>query len=298
MKVTNLELFNMILNQDIRTIKAIKSIVNKNERTPSLKFYYDDRFGDYLFKDFSSGECGGPVKFIMLRDGLSYDDAKNVIKGYIKNYDPQANAVKVEYVIKKKTVTYDIERYTSEDLKYWEKYNITDVNHLYKHMVYPISNIYYNDMFIGKRAIGYFDNDSNLIQIYLPANSVYNTSGEKKFYTLSGSFAIQRYNSKYLIITKSKKEMVVWDNILKGSFDIACWYSESIKLEKKAEFHIFMNHYEKIYLNYDNDKVGQKQMEYYSKFGIIPLFTVNDKNITDVIEKKKSFNFNELNVQL
>ena len=151
--MTNYDAFCAILGYDIAVYNRIKSIVNVNEKTPSLYFYYNNDLQDYYFKDFSSGEHGGPIKFLMLRDGLTYREAKDIIDS-LSNNNQQPRRLQPKLVTK--NIQYDIDSYNADDIAYWDQYNIP-LSLLIKHDVYPVINFSINGYKYYNRFIGYFD---------------------------------------------------------------------------------------------------------------------------------------------
>ena len=282
-KLSNYEIFNYILNTNIANIRAIKSIVNKTEKTPSLKFYYNNDLNDWFFKDFSSGEHGGPIKFLMLLENISYDYAKQKVWDICNNYGHNNTQNVIPQIKKQIIYEYDIVPLDDEDLKYWSRYNIGK-ELLIKHNVYSIVNFKVNNYLYNNRWIGYFDDIGTLLQVYAPANSIYNDNDKKKFFVLKHNTLFYcNNNSDKLIITKSKKDLIVLDSIFGNKYSYVSWIGETKKIEKNITFLMLINKYKEKYINFDNDKTGIKRMEELEKYNLKPLMVNGYKDASDYI---------------
>lgn len=278
-KRSNYEIFNTLLNTDIAKLKAQYSIVNKNERTPSLWFYYNEMLGDWFFKDFSSNEHGGPVKYLALRDNISFDEARRIIR----NLDCRSYNRTIPQIKKANEYRYDIVKYNDDDIRYWARYYI-DKSMLIKHNVYPIINFSINNFVFDNRWIGYFNNRGELIQVYAPANSIYNTYDKKKIMTIKpNSIYYLNNHTENLIITKSKKDMIVLDMLFGKKFSYVAWTAESIKIENDIRFMMLRSKYKNVFINYDNDTVGLKKIKDLAKYNVKPLIVREYKDISDYI---------------
>lgn len=293
---TNYELFCLILNCDIKKIKAIKSIINKNERTDSLKFYYNRDLRDYYFKDFSSGEHGGAIKFLMLRDNLTYKEAIEKINTLLQK-PISVNYNKNNIVKKEKEYTYSIDEYNDDDLEYWSRYNITK-ELLIQHNVYPLINVRINNVPYHNRWIGYFNNYGKIMQIYAPKNSIYNNGDKKLFMTLHGnSYYYVNNNTDTIIITKSIKDMLVWITFFGNKYSYVTWMGENINYAKYLEFNILISKYKNRYINFDNDSTGLKRMQELSKkYNMKKLISIGYKNISDYVEENNIKDTMDVNI--
>lgn len=282
---TNYELFCLILNCDIKRIRALTSIVNKNEKTPSLKFYYNSDYHDYFFKDFSSGEHGGAIKFLMLRDNLTYKEAIEKINTLL-NKPISVKYDKNNIVKKEIEYTYTIDEYNDDDIEYWSRYNITQ-DLLIEHNVYPIKNVIINNVKYNNRWIGYFNNYGKIMQLYAPKNSVYNDSDKKLFMTIySNAYYYVNNNTDTIIVTKSIKDLLVWITFFKNKYSYITWMGENINYAKRIEFNILMSKYKNKYINFDNDNAGIKKMKELSKrYNMNVLVSAGYKNISDYVEE-------------
>lgn len=288
----NYEIFCNYLGFDVAVHKRMKSIINRHERTPSLFFYYNETYNDYFFKDFSSGIHGGAIKFIMLNEGISYEEA--IVKA--NNLYSNVSVTHKIPNVKEKNYEFQIDINRDIDLEFWKIYQV-DESLLIKHDVYPVENVFINGMFITHRAIGYFNKSGKLMQIYMPANSIYNESDKKKFFTVNKGYFYCNNGSNTLILTKSKKDIIVLDMIFKSSIDLLAPMSETTKIDKDPTFYIITSRYKKKFINFDNDETGRKQAERFQKMGFELLLCNNSKDVSDGIKNNVNMN-NMFNIKI
>lgn len=310
---TNYELFNAILGKDIKTIKRIKSIVNKDETVPSLFFYYNNYIKDWLFKDFSSGVHGGPVYFLMLRDNISREEAIEKLKkliGYNENENkivPPPPAVEhnlsYEYHFnivfnEDKLISYFASLYVPKKLL--RQNNVFMLNDFKKVIrnkegkIISVKNIF-------KECIGYFDTYGELIQCYVPKE--WSLTGKKEFFNVTPmKYMYRDNNSKILIITKSVKDFIVWQSITDNKYDIFSLMSETYKVDKDIIILSAKKGYIRKICILDNDDSGKRAAKALQIPDKEILFTP-EKDISDSLMKysleyiKEYFKEYDLNIE-
>lgn len=94
MKLSDIRLYDLIPEEFIFMLHHLRvdidglreySFVNE-EDTPSCFIYYNTLSRSFCFKDFSSGEHGGPFKYLALKYKISTDEAKTLVHQTILNY--------------------------------------------------------------------------------------------------------------------------------------------------------------------------------------------------------------------
>lgn len=252
--------------QDVR----IRSVFNKNERTPSMFIYFNN--GTYKYKDFSSGNGGSAIDFVMKITNLTYTETcKHIINSY-NNYilcnDYEYNVKELKKVNKYKIKDYEIRKWNNFDKEYWTKYNINsklleeyNVKPLKQYTIHKQNGEEYNEITISDIYLyGYFKNDGkDLYKIYQPANR------DRKFFRvaeyLQGSEQLK--GCDYLVITSSLKDIMALKSF-NLSVDYIAPESENVMV-KAEEMLKFFNKYKKVLILFDNDDAGIKAMRKYKE---------------------------------
>lgn len=167
-------------------------------------------------------------------------------------------------------ISYIIDKPDNHILEYFDKYGISEKD-VYKHNIYCLRDlciekdgISYN--IEAKSIIGYFNNEGILLQIYIPKEFSYN--GKKQFYTITPSIlpviGSKIITHKKTIIASSIKDSICIYNILtyggiKSEYNVLSLYNETPKIREEW-LSIFKKLSKPIYLIYDNDEVGRKNM--------------------------------------
>jgi DNA primase len=100
-----------------------------------------------------------------------------------------------------------------------------------------------------------------------------------------------KYESNLLIITKSKKDVMVYDLL---GYESVAPHSEALS---KWEMHLphLQNNYDQILINFDNDEAGyiasESVINKYSN--LIPLFIPIESNQKDISDYIKSYGINQ-----
>lgn len=140
--------------------------------------------------------------------------------------------------------------FTKEAAEYWMKRNITS-QQLKAHNVYNVYCWYYNDRMIVPKSIcfAYYEPDTGHTKLYQPlADERFPYSTMSKNHINKGNTDI---DSKYCILTKSLKDLMVLENIFKD-MHIYSVESESMIPDDLSLF----CKYDKVLILYDNDNAG------------------------------------------
>ena len=79
--IEEIDLKEVIESETLETFKKgkIHSPFNPNDKTPSFTIYFDSNYNKWKFKDFSSGECGDALDFIMKYKNMTYKEARSYL---------------------------------------------------------------------------------------------------------------------------------------------------------------------------------------------------------------------------
>jgi hypothetical protein len=267
----------------------LKSIFNKDEKTPSMFLYYSDKHKDYRFKCFSSGNYGDGFNLMSYIWGL---DLKSTIEKISTDYvvddnkciqtdisTLSANKAKLKrYTIKK---SWDI-----SDFNYWNKYNIS-FDLLHQHYVYPLQDFTIEKngqeyIICNDNMYGYFTKTGTLYKIYQPltANKLF------KFFLVDGEYiqgSDQCTQQNTLIIASSLKDIISLRSL--GIIaDIIAPNSENTILTPYY-INMFKKRYDSIVVIFDSDVAGIKAAKKYEELYNIPfVYFSKAKDVSDLIE--------------
>jgi hypothetical protein len=258
------------------------------DTNPSLHVYVHPGCGKYRYKDFSSGKGGDAVDLVMNLHSLYTrgEAAHKIIEDYNKfivnnSYEKVELKVRDKYKLK----GYERRLWTKDDARFWTQFNISS-NMLERYQVSPLS---YYEMekededrsfkVEGRYMYGYFRLDGTLYKIYQPYS-------ERKFLKIKkyiqGTDQL-RYESKYLVITSSLKDIMALDSLGFG-VEIVAPDSENVLIEPNV-IQSYKASYKAICVMFDNDEAGIRAMETYSREYRIPGVRLEmSKDISDSIK--------------
>lgn len=288
----------------------IRSVINKNERTPSSYVYYNRDLDEFCYKDFSSGKHYTYISFlkdvVFLDDNFySSDDSLGYVidavlltisSGYdhildvLYSMETTNNTKKPSLDYKKENpVLVEIKELSDTELKYLYQYKIED-SVLKKYDVMSISKLFYKDLFISKDM---FPNEPLILYTYKCENilcpfQLYRPY-EKKFRFLN----VVSYKSLYGLKTKASSSCFIFGSIKDMlSFESAC-KREGIEIDVFSTISEtsysstlfndieFVSSYSKCFVFYDNDETGIKSVKdlYYKakSEGLDNIVPVNPK---------------------
>jgi len=284
-----LNLTEKLTGQDLK----IKSVFTK-ENTPSFCIY-PDKMGRYRFKDFSSGKSGDAIELVMLyynleSRGISVRKIMDDYSDYIAKHDiaPREFVAESRYEVS----DYEMRHWNNLDQDFWMAYKISS-KVLSKHNVHPLQYFILsktdNDgevkelRFENQYTYGYFRKDGTLYKIYQPKNK------KSKFIKVSdyiqGSEQIN-FDSKYLIITKSLKDIMSFKTLGIGNAEVIAPDSENTIISENI-MKKYSQKYAKCLILFDNDQPGiDASKAYQRKYGFDYLELPFEKDISDTVKAR------------
>lgn len=222
--------------------------------------------GVILFRDFAYPEysytCVHAVAHVLKLNSL-HTAASVIIGKYIYGLDINISLNGSAYIsdnFTKKTKTKSnilYEPYRDEngnpcfierDKLYWEQRGVTS-NQLLRHNVFSVKRYFVNGSLFYPKSNCYVYVMGDRVKIYNPFdkdNKWYSTTTKNDIWC-SNEFPL----SNYCIITKSLKDLMVLENII--DCDIYAFQNEGVI----PELNFFINHYDIVYILYDNDTPGK-----------------------------------------
>ena len=83
LEIEDIDLKSVIENETLQVFKNIKSKIhspfNPADDTPSFGIYFDTNNNKWKFKDFSTGECGDAIDFIMKFKNMNFIEAREYL---------------------------------------------------------------------------------------------------------------------------------------------------------------------------------------------------------------------------
>lgn len=269
--------------------------------SPGCRFY--EQSGYWWFTDFARGKkvynCFTILKEMynipypqvlemVYKDFLGNGSDVNYKTDYI--YIPKA--VKVERNIECK-----LQLYTKQDIEYLKSFHLT-AEICKRHCVYSIE-IYWID---GIQKYSYKNSDPCLGYFEEGKWKLYHyRRSEYRFISNINSSMLQglkqlKYQKDDLIITKSKKDVMVYDRL---DYEAVAPHSEALS---KWEIHIpdLQTKYKKIFINFDNDEPGITACNtVINKYPtLIPLFIPIESNEKDISDYIKSYGIENTKLNL
>lgn len=271
--LTNEFIFKMILKKEKIDGHRERSIINKEERTPSLFIYYREDSKDYYFKDFSSGLHGDSIDYIAYKffDGSV---RKACLFVYTMYKNMRNGEQMLQEIIKQKEInTISFRKILSETYKnptiIIKGYALTEY-WINKHCLSPETIYLYNILQIDipeeqdnntKDKYLYMDKDGTYVQIYSPL-----AEKKNKFRTLC-SFKSEPFGVKWIttqknaIITSSIKDAIclyqyLYENKLTDFYIPVTYLSETPIDKDKVKLLNDKYGIEQVFVLYDFDEHG------------------------------------------
>ena len=274
-----------------------------NDRNPACRIKHN-KFNKLIYKDFGTGDTYSCFDYIQIKYSCNFKESLKIVYNDFKlgsiKYDilPQLVLNNQPEVVKMSSKPIIIEiipkSYNYTDYKLWGDYNIP-LELLEKEEIISCKTIYLhkNDKTITYNsslnnpiyAWKEYDIDLNFLgyKVYSPL-----ASSKYKWLNNASSEAIQgiktlEYNSNILILTKSRKDILVLKILGYNAISLS---SENTLLKKNV-FNYFNTKYDKIFCLYDNDETGIKYSKYLlDMYNISPIFVCeNCKDISDYIKQ-------------
>jgi Toprim-like len=265
-----------IMNQpfDGRIIK-VRSLSSR-DTTPSLCFYYKD--GKYKWKDFSTGNGGDVIDFVMVLYNKHKTEVEEIIissyeqfleNGGIQTDQPKVDKPNTEYII-------NVARHNPISLEFWHQFGIS-IETLNKFGVRKVDN--YSIRKDGRivysycgMTFGYYNIEKHPYQIYNP-----NNSSVAKYITLDPKYLIGysqlEFKSDTCIIVSGLKDlMAIYELGLDAEYVAP---SSETSLLGPEIIDMLKSHYKNILCIFDNDIAGLKAMRRYTVFYDIPYLKIS-----------------------
>jgi 5S rRNA maturation endonuclease (ribonuclease M5) len=257
---TEYDIYSFYMGNQFKIGKVMRSPLREDIH-PSFGIYKSSLRGNLMWKDQATGKTGNVIHFVSELFKITYEEATAKIVEDIENNSikttKEGKEVQEVYSKTKTIISVQKKNFTEVDDDYWEQYLITR-EILKKHNVYPILTFWVNDMpsnlFYSKEQPLYAYQIFDKFQIYSPkANRKNKFRNSTSIFDIHGLEQLPKYG-KLLIITKSKKDVMVLDRL--GYNSVApCGENtpipESIIQNLKERF-------DNIIILYDNDKAGME----------------------------------------
>lgn len=269
----------------------IKSVFNPKERTPSMHIFCKEP-GKYLFKDFSTGKGGRPMKLVQELFNIDYQAARRMIledyNTYILHNNGDAHRISEFKVRSKFQVTsHKIRKWTALDQKFWSKFNISssllehyNVKPLESYTMSKEDDSELKSLEIkGLMIYGYFTKEGILYKIYQPNVKEHKFIKIKDY--LQGSDQLEE--GRCLIIASSLK-----DSMVIKSLGINCSFivpdSENTTI-KQVVIEDLKARYQTILTLFDNDDAGIAAMKKYKDlYDINYVYFDLEKDVADAVK--------------
>ena len=109
MEIEDIDLKSVIENETLQVFKNIKSKIhspfNPADDTPSFGIYFDTNNNKWKFKDFSTGECGDAIDFIMKFKNMNYIEARKYLGLSVEKSDNEKQVDNIRDYIDKQLKT-------------------------------------------------------------------------------------------------------------------------------------------------------------------------------------------------
>jgi len=291
---TEYDIYSYYIGDQFKVGRIMHSPLRKDDH-PSFGIFKSSTGSNLMWKDQATGKTGNIIQFVSEKFKESYEIALRRVTTDIENANIRTTkeGKEIQEVYRKTRTIISIQKknFTEVDDTYWEQYFITrDI--LKKYNVYPIVTFWINDipsnLFYSKEQPLYAYQIFDKFQIYSPyAQRKNKFRNSTTIYDIHGLEQLPKFG-KLLIITKSKKDIMVLDRL--GYYAIApCGEQTPIP---RPVIDDLRHRYNKVMVLYDNDPAGLRgglkcatehniewthlPIEYYAKFKI--------KDISDLIK--------------
>jgi len=285
-----LQLQEKLSGQDVK----IKSVFNKNDKTPSMCIYYASN-NTYKYKDFSTGKSGDAINLVMEMSDPPLttrgETAHKIIEDYNKflldNKDYSIKEFKKRS--KYKIVDFTVRSWSNFDEKYWNKFNIgSKLLEFYK--VAPLSNYKLKkeneDGSINEQVIkstnmyGYFRKDGTLYKIYHPLVKDYKFIKVQDYIQGMDQLTMK---VPFLIICSSLKDIMAFTKLGYKNAEAIAPDSENTMIQEHV-ITALKHKYKGICTLFDNDPAGLESMKKYKEKYDLPYVVLEmSKDLSDSV---------------
>jgi 5S rRNA maturation endonuclease (ribonuclease M5) len=283
-----LNLKEKLTGQNIKMLSAF----NVKDKVPSMFVYQDG--GRYKFKDFSSGFQGDQIELV--KSLFNYDARFKAVNRILTDYqeylkhNAPVHRGPIQFYDKFKVVDFEMRHWNTLDQKYWtqfkigssilSQYNVVPLDFFTMSKSEPDGSIT-SYKFSRPYVYGYFRNDGELYKIYMPKIP------EKKFIKIQNytqGMDQLKYDSKYLLIVSSLKDLMSFKKIGIGNIECIAPDSENTMIGEST-VSLLSKQYNSIIVLFDNDEPGIKAAQRYTdKYGIRSINLDMSKDLSDSVK--------------
>lgn len=272
----------------------VKSMFNPAERTPSMYFYFEDKYNDYRFKCFSTNNQGDGVSLLMGVEHLTFSQAITKVLNDYNVYVIQhgTKTIKREYTEQQTKLEVDnveTRGWAKIDEQYWldlfkissttlKRFNVKPLDSITLVSETPSgtksSTIHHSHMY------GYFNDDDELYKVYQPSSKKYKFMKLQDY--LQGLHQLT-YEKPYLVICSSLKDCMALHELGYNNIETIAPDSENTMI-KPMYIETFLKRYEGVVTLFDSDAAGKAAgNKYYEEYGIKPTILHMMKDLSDSV---------------
>jgi DNA primase len=269
--------------------------LNKRQHSPLRKdtdpsfTVFQSKSGNLLYHDFSTGETGDAMKFVMQLFGLSYKQAVTRIITDLKGKQTFVPKQRLDLILeeaKKREISVITRKYGSRDLMYWEQYGIRAVT-LSKYRVYCLENVFLDGMLVSE-----YRNSQPVYGYYLgpKAWKIYKPYSHQRFFqntTIMQGYAQLPETGDLLIISKSMKDV-----LLLHELGLPAVAPHGERVGTLANIDELRKRFKRIVVFFDNDTPGIEGAKHLADlYGLEYIFIPVDEKAKDLTDYYKINNF-------
>lgn len=269
--------------------------LNKRQHSPLRKdsdpsfTVFQSKSGNLLYHDFSTGDTGDPVKFVMQLFGLSYKQAVARIISDIKGKQPFVPKMNLEAALeeaKKREISVITRKYGPRDLMYWEQYGIRGAT-LRKYQVYCLENVFLDGLLVSE-----YRNSQPIYGYYLghKAWKIYKPYSHQRFFqntNIMQGYAQLPSEGDLLVISKSMKDV-----LLLHELGVPAVAPHGERAGTLANIDELRKRFKRIVIFFDNDEPGIEGAKHLSElYGLEYIFIPIDEKAKDLTDYYKINNF-------
>lgn len=272
----------------------VKSMFNPAEKTPSMYFYYEEKYNDYRFKCFSTNHQGDGVSLLMGLNSLTATQAIQRVLNDFNVYVMSNGTTNVKRQYTEQQTKFEVQdiiprRWNKLDQEYWgDLYHISSST-LDRFNVKPLESLtLVSETLQGTKystishsnMYGYFNSDNELYKVYQPGNKKYKFMKLDDY--LQGLNQLT-YEKPYLVICSSLKDCMCLHELGYRNIETVAPDSENTMI---APMYIetFLKRYQGVVTLFDFDKAGKAAAQKYTdeygiKAAILPIL----KDLSDSV---------------
>lgn len=292
--------------------KAINSPL-RNDVTPSFSIFYSDKYDDIFYKDFSTGETGNAIIFVMrlfkfrkLTDAinkivvdfsLSQFRSDKLLHSKPK-FNPSHNDKKLKIKSRNRLdIKVRVRVWNKNDKEYWHgKYGFSKEMLEYCN-VYPISHFFVNGNCTVANLFSYAflegKDDNQTFKIYQPYADNNNKWFNNNDYSTWELWTQLPESGDVVIIASSRKDAMVIKSLFPSNRITACaLQSESVN-PKESVVEELKNRFKYVFILYDNDQFKVPNAGKVAGEKIAKRFDIMEILIPDIFQLKDPSDFRE-----